>query len=198
MTAWGGSTEEIRAFVVESKAAGLSARQVNDLQSVVFSDEAWIDEVQNENYERAADEYLEAAKLSGDDACVLCAGKVLAKGGYFARAASVLTQYLAHHPDSAAALSIRANMYFDLARIPDAMRDCRRAAALGDPYCQYNLGKAYTFGVYGFPKDPDAAVRWLRPAAAQGFPYAMQLLPAAIAEQQAHPRPAGATRSPAS
>jgi len=198
MTAWGGSTEEIRAFVAASKAAGLSARQVNDLQSVVFSDEAWIDEVQNENYARAADEYLSAAKLSGDDTCVLCAGMMLAKGGYFVRAASVLTQYLARHPDSVEALEIRADMYFKVERIPDATRDCRRLADLGDAYGQYILGLAYTFGMYGFPKDMDAAVRWLRPAAAQGFPKASQLLSVAIAEQLAHPRPAGATRSPAS
>jgi tetratricopeptide (TPR) repeat protein len=197
-TAWGGSTDEIRAFVAQCKRAGLPAAQMKALRSVVYADEAWIDEFDNKSYKRAAAEYLEAAKLSGDDTCVLCAGKMLAKAGDFPDSARVLTRYLARHPDSADALETRAYVYFELKRGSDAVRDCKRAAPLGDSYCQYTVGMAYTFGVYGLPKDLDAAVPWLRRAAAQGYPIAKQLLPIALAEQLAHPHPIGATRSPAS
>lgn len=49
MTAWGGSTEKIKAFVAKSRTAGLSATHMKDLESCVFADEAWIDDVDNKN-----------------------------------------------------------------------------------------------------------------------------------------------------
>jgi TPR repeat protein len=122
----------------------------------------------------------------------------LVKAGDFARAAPVLTQYLAKHPDSTEGLELRAYSYVKLGRPADVLNDCKRAAPLGDAYCEYMLGVAYTFGLNGFPTDPDAAVRWLRPAAAQGQARAGQLLAIAIAKQRAQPHPPGTTRSPIS
>ena len=90
-TAWGGSTEQVKAFLAQCKSARLSARQMRLLKSLVFSDEAWVDDFDNRNYKLAAAEYLEAAKLSGDDACLLCAGDALVKAKDFPAAERVLT-----------------------------------------------------------------------------------------------------------
>jgi len=198
MTAWGGSTEQLKAFVTSCRAAGLSATQMNDLESYVFSDEAWIDDRDGGNYRRAATEYLEAAKLSGDDSCLLCASNDLQKAGDFPDAAQVLTQYLGRHPDSPTVLPVRAYVYFKLGRVADSVNDCKRAAALGNAYCEYEIGMAYTFAGLGLPKDPDKGVELLRRAAAQGNKDAQKLLPIARAEQLTRPQPAGATRSPTS
>jgi tetratricopeptide (TPR) repeat protein len=197
-TAWGGSTEKIEAFVAESKAAGLSTGQMNALESFVFSDQAWIDEFDNRNYKRAAAEYLEAAKLSGDDACLLCAGRMLTKAGDFPNAVPVLTRYLARNPDSAEALEMRAYVNFRLKRIADGVHDCERAAALGDAYCEFTIGMAYTVAGLGFPKDLNKAIDLLHRAALQGYEPARNLLQVALSEQEAHSHPIGVTRSPAS
>jgi TPR repeat protein len=186
MTAWGGSTEQIKAFVAECRAAGLSTTQMNDLESYVFSDEAWIDDRDGGNYRRAATEYLEAAKLSGDDTCLLCASNDLVKVADFPAAAQVLTQYLGRHPNSPTVLPLRAYVYFKLGRVADSVHDCKRAAELGNAYCQYMIGMAYTFAGLGLPKDPDKGVELLRRAAAQGNKDAQKLLPIALSEQLAN------------
>ena len=198
MTAWGGSTEKIMAFVVQSRTAGLSAAHMKDLASFVFSDEAWIDDVDNENYKRAAAEYLEAAKLSGDDTCLLCASRDLVKAQDYPDAAPVLTQYLSRHPDSTEALGTRGYVYFKLGRTDDGVRDCKRAAELGDAYCQYAIGTGYTFAGLGLPKDLNKGIQLLQRAAAQKYQPAEKLLPIALSERMASPHPTGATRFPAS
>jgi hypothetical protein len=197
-TAWGGSTEQIKAFVAKCRTAGLSTTHMKDLESFVFLDEAWIDDVDNENYKRAAAEYLAAAKLSGDDACLSCASEDLVKAADFPDAAWALTQYLNRHPDSPHQLSLRAYVYFKLGRTGDAVHDCEHAAELGDAYCQYTIGMAYTFAGLGLPKDPDRGVQLLRRAAAQGNQAAKNLLPIALTERLASPQRAGAGRSPGS
>ena len=198
MTAWGGSTEKVKAFVVQSRTAGLSAAHMKDLASLVFSDEAWIDDVDNENYKRAAAEYLEAAKLSGDDTCLLCASRDLVKAQDYPDAAPVLTQYLSRHPDSTEALGTRGYVYFKLGRTDDGVRDCKRAAELGDAYCQYAIGTGYAFAGLGLPKDLNKGIQLLQRAAAQKYQPAEKLLPIALSERMASPHPTGATRSPAS
>ena len=195
MTAWGGSTEKIKAFVVKSRTAGLSATQMKDLESFVFADEAWIDDVDNKNYKRAAAEYLEAAKLSGDDTCLLCASRDLVKVQDYPDAAPVLTQYLARHPDSAEALGTRGYVYFKLGRTDDGVRDCKRAAELGDAYCEYAIGTGYAFGGLGLPKDLEKGIGLLRLSAAQGYQPARNLLPIALSERLASSQQTQATRS---
>jgi hypothetical protein len=197
-TAWGGSTQQIKAFVAKCRTAGLSTTHMKDLESFVFLDEAWIDDVENENHKRAAAEYLAAAKLSGDDACLSCASENLVKAADFPDAAWALTQYLSRHPDSPHQLSLRAYVYFKLGRTGDAVHDCEHAAELGDAYCQYTIGMAYTFAGFGLPKDPDRGVQLLRRAAAQGNQAAKNLLPIALSEQLTGSRRPGVTRSPAS
>jgi tetratricopeptide (TPR) repeat protein len=200
-TAWGGSTQDIRAFVAESETAGLSASQMNDLRGVEFSDEAWVDRFDNKNYERAASEYLEAARLTGDDTCVLCAGKMLVLANDFPAAARVLTQYLNRHPESADALTLRAWAYSKLGQMVESVRDYKRAAELGDAYSEDTLGMMYLVGEFGLPKDRGAAILLLRHAAAQGNPDAMRMLPIALNPRSvflAAPPPRGSTRSPTS
>lgn len=179
-TAWGGSTEQLRAFVAEAGTAGLSAVQMKDLQADVFADEAWVDQFENKNYKRAATEYLEAAKLSGDEGCLLCAGKAFVRAAEFPAAARVLTQYLAYDPQSAEAFAFRAYAYLRLGRTADAISDYKRAAELGDAHSQYTLATLYLFGEYGVPQDRGMGIQWLTRATAQGDQDAKKLLPIAL------------------
>ena len=200
-TAWGGSTEQLKAFVADNRTAGLSTRQMKDLESLVFADEAWVDEVDNENYKRAATEYLEAAKLSDDEVCLLCAGKVLVKAEQFPAAAKVLTQYLARDPESMEALKLRVYVYFKLGRTTDERCDYQRLANLGDAYSEYMIGTMYLVGQNGLAKDREAGIRWLRRAAAQGDPSATKLLPVALDKRYtivSRPGGVAAIRSPTS
>lgn len=194
-TAWGGSTQQIEAFLAESRNAGSSARQVRRLSAMVFADEAWVDEFDRKNYKRAAAEYLEAARLSGDDACLLCAGNALTKAKEFPAAARVLTQYLARNPESTDALGQRGYVYLALGRASDAVRDYERAADLGDAYSQYTLGTMYLIGEFGLPRDGNKAFDWLHRAAAQGYQPAMKLMPPGTLPGSQR---TAATRSPAS
>lgn len=178
-TAWGGGTQQLKAFVADSRTAGLSTRQMQDLESIVFGDEAWVDEG-NENFKRAAAEYLEAMNLSGDETCMLCAGRMLVKAQDFPNAARVLTQYLARDGESTDALALRAYAYAKLGRGADAAHDYERAADLGDADSQYNLGLIYLLGELGVPQDRGVAILWLQRAAAQGNPAAERLLPIAL------------------
>lgn len=178
-TAWGGSTEQIKAFVTECKTAGLSTAHMKDMQSMVFADEAWVDESDN-NYKRAAAEYLEAAKLSGDEVCLLCAGKDLVKAEDFPDAVRVLSQYLARESGSKEALGLRAYANFKLGRTRDAVPDYKQAAKLGDADSQFALGTMYLVGEAGLPQDRTLGIQWVTRAAAQGNQAAEKLLPIAL------------------
>lgn len=200
-TAWGGSTAQLKAFVADNRTAGLSARQMKDLESIVFEDEAWVDEVDNRNYKRAATEYLEAAKLSADQTCLLCAGRALVAAEDFPDAATVLTQYLARDPKSVEALTLRVYAYYKLGRNLDERRDYQRLADLGDANSEYILGSMYLVGQNGLPKDRQAGIRWLRRGAAQGNPSAKALLSRALDKRYtivAAPNGVEAIRSPGS
>lgn len=179
-TAWGGSTEEMKAFVAECGTAGLSAAHMKDMESMVFADEAWVDEFDNQNLKRAAAEYLEAARLSDDAVCLLCAGRALLKAEDFPDAVNLLSQYLARDAASTDALALRAYASVKLGRTADAVRDYKRAADLGNADSQYTLGTMYLLGEYGLPQDRGVGVQWLTRAAAQGNQAAKKLLPIAL------------------
>jgi tetratricopeptide (TPR) repeat protein len=179
-TAWGGSTDQMRAFVAESRTAGLSSRQLKDLEGSVFTDEAWIDEFRDKNYKRAAAEYLEAADISGEDGCLYCAGRVLVKAEDFPAAATVLTQYLARNPNSVEALKVRVYVYYKLGRFADERHDYERMADLGDAFSEYALGSMYLAGEFGLTQDRTTAIKWLTLAAAHGSQDAKKLLPMAL------------------
>jgi len=179
-TAWGGSTDEMKAFVTECRRAGLSAAHIKKMESMVPADEAWIDEFRNENYKRAAAEYLEAARVSGEEGCLYCAGRAFVKANDFPDADRVLTQYLARDSESADVWALRAYVNVKLGRKRDAVRDYRHAADLGDADSQYALGTMYLVGEYGLPQDRAAGVQWLTRAAAQGNEAAKKLLPIAL------------------
>ena len=156
----GGNTEQLKPFVADSRTVGLSTRQAKDLQSIVFADEAWIDEVEHRNQKRVATEYLdEAARLSGDGTCLLCAGRDLVAAEDFPDAATVLTQYLARDPKSVEALTLRVYAYYKLGRNLDERRDYQRLADLGDANSEYILGSMYLVGQNGLPKDKQAGIR---------------------------------------
>ncbi|MHB8814989.1 MAG: tetratricopeptide repeat protein [Steroidobacteraceae bacterium] len=194
-TAWGGSTAQMKQFLASCRAAGLPAAGITELTSQVVANEAWVDDSQG-NYERAGLQYLEADKLSPDGTCLVCAGSDFMNSGDYPNAVKALSDYLVRDPDSADALYLRAAAYLALRRTPDGMRDCARAAALGNSWCQNLLGWAYSIGAYGVSMDRTAAIKWLTLAAKQGNTDAERLLPIVrsgqlwkLAIPQPHPHP---------
>ena len=62
-TRWGGSVEEMRSFLKECRAAGISAAHLRDLEALVVEDEAWVHRYQDGDAQAAARDYQRAARL---------------------------------------------------------------------------------------------------------------------------------------
>lgn len=178
-TAWGGSTAQMEAFLHSCKAAGLPAADLNEFTAQVFANEAWVDG-NRKDFKRSAAEYLDAYKLTPDAVCLLCAGRALVNAGDYKKGVQVLNEYLIKEPKSTDALSLRASAYFQLKRNRAGIRDCRRAAALGNGWCEYVIGFGYVVGYYDLPKNRTAGIKWLTLAAKQGNEDAQKLLPVAL------------------
>jgi tetratricopeptide (TPR) repeat protein len=66
-TAWGGSSEKMKAFLSDSWHAGLSPAQMRRLDALAIANDGWVDEFVNKDFPRAAGEYLRANTLAPDE-----------------------------------------------------------------------------------------------------------------------------------
>jgi tetratricopeptide (TPR) repeat protein len=66
-TAWGGSSEKMRAFLYDCWRAGLPAAQMRQLDALVIANDGWVDEFVNKDFPRAEREYLRASALAPDE-----------------------------------------------------------------------------------------------------------------------------------
>jgi hypothetical protein len=81
---WGGSEEEMRAFLEESKQAGLSATHLHSLEGIIFGDQARAEQEAGD-YTGAERDYRKSVEL-GDTDCLKCLAEVLADEGKYADA----------------------------------------------------------------------------------------------------------------
>lgn len=179
-TKWGGSTEEMRAFVESCRSAGLTQSQMAQLNGMVKEDEGWVRQYHEKNLNGAAESYKQAALLSPERNCVECEpgykrAALLQETGKHESAIAAITQVLKQHPDSNSALTLRVYSYQALGKHKEARIDITQLASLGDESAQLYLGQT-SLARSDMPPDFDDAIKWLTLAANQGNVEAKSLL----------------------
>lgn len=180
-TRWGGSLEEMTAFVESARSAGLTQTQMARLNAIVREEEGWLHETRGGDLTAAAESYRAAALLDPDRACVECGpwykrAFILQKQGDYLGAIAAIEPVLKSHPDNRDALDLRAFCTLKLGMISQrAIADLTHSAELGSAWAQLELGKLYIYGAPIVPTNRDLAKKWLFLAASQGKEEAMQL-----------------------
>jgi tetratricopeptide (TPR) repeat protein len=178
MRKWGGTPEQMHAFIAESRLAGLTQQQMAQLNSVVIQDEAWVRQFHDQDDDGAINLYRRAALLSGE-ACASCSAdaslaELLAHKKQFSEALLPVSRVLKARPDDIEMLNLRAFCYLELGQGAEATPDLERGAALGSAWSQTELAKVLLNRNH-FP-DRARAVRLLERAASQNYEEAMSLL----------------------
>jgi TPR repeat protein len=164
---WGGSAEEMYAFLEKCRQAGLSAAHLQSLEGIIVEDQAAIHRDAGD-YAAAERDYRRAAAM-GRDECLPCLADVLSKQRKFADAIPLYSKLLASSPADASALSSRAYAYLHIGMNRESLADWTAAAGYGSAYAQNELGVLNMTGIPGLmAPNPDAGVSWFRKAAAQG------------------------------
>jgi Tfp pilus assembly protein PilF len=182
-TRWGGSTEQMQAFLAECRQAGLSVSQVRALEAIVAEDEAWVHRYRDLDADAAIRDYEKAAELNPDASCLPCgpivkAAYLLVEKQRYDEAIAQFDKVVTSDPKSLQARTGRAFSELQLNRIDAAVADFQFAADLGDAYAQDTLARMYLVGT-SVPQDQDKAIMLLEKAAAQGYGPAINLLPLA-------------------
>jgi tetratricopeptide (TPR) repeat protein len=180
---WGGSLQEMRAFMEECRNAHLPDPQLHQLQAMVYEDEGWEDVNYHNDLVGAEAAYRKALEQAANE-CETCVHAdtalilVLMKLGKYADAISYLNSYLRAHPGDLWALANRGTSYMQSGSPREAIADWNQAAAAGDDYSEYRLGMAYMTGIPGILEgDTKIGVEWLRKSAEQGNADAKRSLP---------------------
>lgn len=170
-TRWGGSTEQMRAFVDECRAAGFTQSQMAHLNSLVLEDEAWVLEHHDGDLDAAAAAYARSDLLfpgSGCDGCGLSEkrAEVYTRQKKYDETIEVTSEFLRKHPDDMKMLSLRGNAYLKLLKGPEAKTDLLRASELGDRWSQVMYAKMLLAG-HLVAADRNEAIKWLTEASKQ-------------------------------
>jgi tetratricopeptide (TPR) repeat protein len=164
---WGGSEEEMRAFLEESRREGLSAAHLRLLEGIILADQAQAEQ-EAHDYPSAERDYRSSVE-SGNEDCLLSFADVLAAEGKFAEAISIYSRSLALFPNNTNTLANRGQAYIRIAKAPEGIADLRAAAEAGNAYAQAVLGVYYMIGVPGaLSPDPTEGIAWFKKSAAQG------------------------------
>ena len=183
-TRWGGSVDEMKAFLAECRHAGLSASHLKALEALVVEDEGWAHQYGDGDLHAAARAYRKAAKLDPAKSCLPCgplskAADALLEAKDYKGAVKLYSKVLGSDPKSIHALDSRAFAELQLQHPKAALEDLLQAAGQGDAYAQDLLGRMYLLGT-SVPQDRDKAIEWLQKAADQGYEPAHELLPLAL------------------
>jgi len=191
---WGGSYEQMEAFLEESRRANLAPSKLNLLEAVIVGDRASVD-YEGQRWAAAAKEYLQAIELGADDLdCLGCAAYAQFKVENWPQAVKLYTKLLEKNPQDANALSLRGWAY-DRMDNPHAIEDFTAAANLGDAFSQNRLGELSFYGIPDVvPKNRESAIKWFRMAADQGYPDGVKNLQMALAESQPGTNPPPSNR----
>jgi tetratricopeptide (TPR) repeat protein len=175
-TQWGGSQEAMGGFLDSSRQAGLSEAHLRVLQSAIVADRAWIERFQQNDYEAAAHDYLEAYDLDGDAGCLICAAESFLQASDYSNVIDTYSRLLSIMPDDTDAMHRRGWVYVWHSGTPErGIADFQRAADLGNPEGNVDLARLYLTGK-AVRYDRAHAISLLRPAAEQGYAPARQLL----------------------
>jgi tetratricopeptide (TPR) repeat protein len=175
-TQWGGSQVAMRGLLDSSRQAGLSEAHLRVLQSAIVADRAWIELFQQNDYEAAAHDYLEAYSLDGEAGCLRCAAESFLQASDYSNAIDTYSRLLTIKPDDADAMHRQGWLYVWHSATPErGIADFQRAADLGNPQGNVDLARLYLTGK-AVPYDRAHAISLLQPAAELGYMPARQLL----------------------
>ncbi len=176
---WGGSIQQMYAFLEESKRAGVSAADLRSLEGMILEDQARTEDEVGD-YVAAERDYREAAARGRDD-CLPCFAYLLIKEEKFADAIPEYSKILASNPADAYSLGSRGLAYMRTGKMREALADWTAGADLGDTTSENGMGMFNMSGIPGImAPDPEAGVNWFRKAAAQGDATGIQNLKTAL------------------
>lgn len=163
---WGGSVEQMTAFLEESRDAGLSTAKLQLLEAVIISDRA--DDYRNAgDYPAAEREYRKAVALGSDD-CLKCLANVLLLQNKREDAIPVLDRVISEDPLDGETLALRGQTYLSIGNASAGTADMIAAAALGNVAAENTVAIYYMTGANGIPRNPEIGLGWFRKCAAQG------------------------------
>jgi TPR repeat protein len=173
---WGGSVEQMNAFLATARGAGLPAEQVRELEA-----DYWIAMSDMADSAGDTDGALEQARRavgSGEfPAALIERGRVHHRRREYTQAIADFSSAIEKRPQANPRVyRQRAWAYEAARRFPEAAADYRAAAERGDATAQTRLGGAYNNGELGVKKDFAEAFRWYRRAAGLGDPFAQSYI----------------------
>ncbi len=127
---WGGSVQQMRAFLEECRKAQLSAVHLQALEALIVADEAATYRDAG-NWPEAERSYRQAIALGSDD-CLACLAYVVMRQEKFEEAIPLYSQMLAENPDDVETLKARAFAYQKIKRYHEASLDWQSAIKRGD------------------------------------------------------------------
>jgi len=176
-TAWGGSQKAMRGLLENARAAGLPESRLRILESVIVSDQAWIYNFNEHNYDAAAKAYLKSYDLNPDASCLKCAAAAFVDAKEPDRARDVYNRLLARNPSDGESMVRRGWLNINNGRPQDGLADIQHAANLRNAQGEYYLGELYLQGRV-VPYDTDKGLALVRSAAAQNDVQATSMLDA--------------------
>jgi len=163
---WGGSVEQMTAFLEESRNAGLSTPKLQLLEAVIITDRA--DGYRNAgDYSSAERDYRRAMALGSDD-CLKCLANVLLLQNKREDAIPVLSRVVNEDPLDGDTLALRGQTYLSLGNTSAGTVDMIAAAGLGNVAAENAVAIYYMAGANGLTRDPETGLGWFRKCAAQG------------------------------
>jgi Domain of unknown function (DUF4034) len=180
---WGGSVEQMRAYAVECAREHVAPKTLAALKLDIAYEVAYA-EASSAGPTRRMEifsEILTEAQAAGSGPQPMAlAGLARADWDLMRRADAdrALAQIDPAQVEDAWTLSQMGFVYAKEQRMPEAWRVLLKAARLGDAWSQFAIGKTYIDGCAEIHLRPDRAtgLRWIRLAAAQGYPDAIAYL----------------------
>jgi len=170
---WGGSMEQMQAFLDESQKAGLAEKKVRLLEGVIAAERGAI--ARDERDYPAAELYYRQAMEYGAEECTNCLSYVLMQQRKYDQAIVVLTKAITDDPSNVALHRERARAYLAAGNIRDALPDFMSAAQQGDAYSQSQVGVWYMTGIDGIlVPDSERGLEWFHKCALQGDPTCVE------------------------
>lgn len=183
MPRWGGSTEEMKAFLEESRKAGVPSNSLAKLEAILYEDEAETKGGADDKvgalaaWKQVVALYRGIQETPPSDALEAVA-LILQKQGRKDEAIPAMEELLAVNPKIAWAHRDLGVEYTHRGKYDVAWEHLQAGANLDDAWCQGVVGQTFYFGAPAMQlaADQNAGLVWIRKAAAQGDHSSIEFL----------------------
>jgi hypothetical protein len=180
---WGGSLQEMRAYVAECEREDVAAQTLARLKWTLAEEEIYA-MPQNASAERRIEMFnelaLEARAAGAGPPPTALAGLARIYWDQHRRAEAdrLLSQIDPAHIDDAWALAQMGYVYVNEQRMPEAWQVLLKSAQLGDAWSRFAVGKTLVDGCVDIRLAPNRTegMRWIKLSADQGFAEAIAYL----------------------